>query len=472
MHTRYQLIPALALGLLLQFACSSSPRPVAEAPAAAPPGAPPAESGAAPSGAEPAFRLLRTTHLAASKLDAISVSKIAADGERGLVAIGRRSRSRNAADLVIARLDLTGQQRWMRSFPGSEIIAGDLFVAAGRIVVVGTLRAGRVDFASNVLRGQGQLDGFVAALSLVDGTPIWAKTIGGTKAAAACSAVAPGDDGSFYITGYLAGTVDIGDGPTSCTGQCAYLVKWSSDGAHIWTRTLVAPKYSHGIDVATANDGDVSIVGSFKEEIVAADQRFVGHGADSDIFAGSYSPSGDLRWLRVMGSAENEVPFAVARDIRGRTAIVGVISPRGRADLGGNALLAGGAFVAMYEIAGEHLWSRRLDSPEQLLLADTAITGTGLVLVSGRFRRFVDIGTGKLEAYHDPVLDQSTAFLAAFSAAGRPLASARLGDERSIDGSSLTISGSALAATTLDLAPPRNSIHTFDVTELGRGEEK
>jgi hypothetical protein len=122
------------------------------------------------------------------------------------------------------------------------------------------------------------------------------------------------------------------------------------------------------------------------------------NGRDS-LFVTTFDSNGNFVWSRGFGAADGDVVGrSVAMNDAGQVFVAGDYS--GRPDLGGGVLPASssGMFVAAYDHAGTHLWSRGYDSAAMVRGQSLALGPAGQVFVLGAASRPVDLGAGAPEA--------------------------------------------------------------------------
>ena len=69
------------------------------------------------------------------------------------------------------------------------------------------------------------------------------------------------------MTGYFTGSVDFGGGVLSGSGLDLFVAKYSSAGAHMWSRRYGGFDTQIGNSVASAATGEVSVAGYFSNTI-------------------------------------------------------------------------------------------------------------------------------------------------------------------------------------------------------------
>lgn len=129
-------------------------------------------------------------------------------------------------------------------------------------------------------------------------------------------------------------------------------------------------------------------------------------------------------WSRSFGDINNQLARAVAVDGSGCIVVAGEFV--GTVDFGGGPLVSAGGydiFLARFDPAGGHIWSRRFGGSGQQHASGLAVTGDGDILLAGYFTGTVDFGglTHTSAGGYD-------AYAARFDSAGGRLWSRSFGD--------------------------------------------
>jgi hypothetical protein len=136
--------------------------------------------------------------------------------------------------------------------------ANSVATAADGSVYVAGYTYGSIDGQVN----HGAYDGFVTKYA-DDGTKQWTRMAGGTGLDVGTS-VATDADGSVYLAGYTAGTID---GQANLGGVDGFVTKYAADGTQKWTRLAGGAGYDGVSSVATAADGSVYVAGDTESSI-------------------------------------------------------------------------------------------------------------------------------------------------------------------------------------------------------------
>jgi hypothetical protein len=224
------------------------------------------------------------------------------------------------------------------------------------------------------------------------GAHLWSRLIGGTSTDVG-GGVAVDVSGNIVVTGLLGSwNVDMGGGPLSLRG--AFLAKYTPAGGHLWSRTFGG---GQGTAVAVDQSGGIMITGNFRDTIDLGGGPFTSvtnstWGTPSDdAFIARYSAAGGHLWSRAFGGGtDTDSGTAVGVDPWGNWFVAGVAI--GGIDLGGGPLGGNEVFVVKYASSGQHLWSQRFRS-SGLRAHGLAVDPSGSALIAGEFG-WADFGSG------------------------------------------------------------------------------
>jgi hypothetical protein len=327
---------------------------------------------------------------------------------------------------------------------GSEAVLGVAIDSASQIVIGGSFGKS-LTLVQTTLSSQSYGDIFLAGLS--GGlTASWAERFGHSSFAGPPSlgavAVAPQND--IVVAGSYPETIDFG-GPTLPAPKGIFVARLTSTGKHVWSQrigpwsgvlimdlavstagiivvvghtnggtfggpslppgafiaaydALGAHVWSKGFAdaagraVAFSADGSVIVAGS-----MGANVDFGGgalpHGGAHDVFVAKFDGAGKHVWSRSFGDADFQYPLDVAVDEKGNVIVAGELA--GAIDFGGGLLASAGgtdAFVVKLAPGGEHLWSRVFGSTQDQSAKRVAVDKTGAVVVAGDFATGISLG--------------------------------------------------------------------------------
>ncbi len=344
--------------------------------------------------------------------------------------------SAGGRDIFLAKLDTAGNHLWSKRFGDTSDQTGTSVAAdgAGSVFLTGYF-AGSVDFGGGLLTSAGFNDIFLAKFDAA-GNHLWSKRFGDTSDQTGSSLAVDGT-GDVLLTGSFSGAVDFGGGPLTAAGNNdIFLAKLDSAGNHVWSKRFGDASSQGGYGVAVDGAGNALLTGYFNGSADFGGGGLLSAGF-SDIFLAEFDPAGNHLWSKRFGDADIQTGLSVAADGSGNALLTGWFD--GSVDFGGTPMSASGAadiFLAKFGPAGNHLWSKHFGGASELKVASLAVDGAGNALLTGELSSSVDFGGGPLTS-----AGLSDIFLAKFDPAGSHLWSERFGDAASQSGYSIAASG-------------------------------
>jgi len=249
--------------------------------------------------------------------------------------------------------------------------------------------------------------------------------------------IATDGDGNILATGYFEGTVNFGGSDlTQIWGVDIYVVKFDPTGNHIWSKQFGDDVDQLSYDITTDRSGNVFVSGDFEGTV-----NFGGIGLTStggyDIFIAKFDAAGNHMWSKSFGDASSQSARGLATDGSGNVIMVGHYS--GSMDFGGGVLTSAGGdiFVAKFDAAGNHVWSKRFGDGNSQTAYGVTVDGWGNVVLTGGNGGTVNFGGGALIT-----AGSSDIYVAKFDAAGNHIWSNGYGDASAQYGVSVTADGS------------------------------
>src|SRR5262249_26201036 len=141
---------------------------------------------------------------------------------------------------------------------------------------------------------------FVDVLTSTSGRYLWSKGFGGSTLSDSVivNAVAADASGNVVITGQLQGRADFGGGALySAGGSDVFIAKYSSSGAHLWSKSLGSTSTDTGYGIGVDSSGNVFVIGIFQGTVDFGGGGLTSAGG-SDIFLAKYSSSGAHLWSK------------------------------------------------------------------------------------------------------------------------------------------------------------------------------
>ena len=216
----------------------------------------------------------------------------------------------------------------------------------------------------------GLIDAYVGKFDS-DGTRLWMRQFG-TRGRDRASSVAVGREGNLYVVGWTERTLP---GLSHLEGQDAFIRKYDTDGAEVWTRQFGTTGDDFASGVGVDGTGNLYVVGTTLGTFYG--QAFSGN---SDAFVRKYDGDGMELWTRQFGTREDDQAFAVTVDGQGDLYIAG---RTGGALPGHKRTGREDTFVVKYDDEGHELWNLQFGSPRSAGAFGVGIDGAGDVYVAG-----------------------------------------------------------------------------------------
>lgn len=293
--------------------------------------------------------------------------------------------------------DACGGAGWSKVFGGVlEEEGWDITTdPAGNVVVIGHFD-GTVDFGGGPLTSNGNSDVFIVKYAS-NGAHIWSKQFGGVGKQYGYG-IATDGAGNIYAIGSFNSSIDFGGGAHSSVGEeDVYVAKLSPAGAFLWSKQFgSSSSYDQGYAIDVDGAGNVGITGKFELGIDFGGGLLACAGP-GDIFVAKLSTNGAYLWATSVGDALPQEGRDVAFDPAGNLYVTGGF--QGTVDFGGGALTSGGAddiFLAKYSPQGAHLWSKGFGNASAQYGQGLATDAQGNVIVTGNMHGAVDFGGGVL----------------------------------------------------------------------------
>jgi hypothetical protein len=284
---------------------------------------------------------------------------IAVDGTNGCFVTGLRQSSSSATsrDIIIAKYSATGALQWQRQPAGSSSDAGMAAAsdASGNVYITGWI-TGQVNFGATNLTALGARDIFIAKYNNA-GVLLWASNFGGANGDEG-KGVGVDTNGNVYVTG----SFNIGSGGGS-DAEKLLLTKFSTTGAWVWQRELLATFNYYSFSSATDPAGNTWVVGGVEGAGTLNGVPLASTGGYDGVVA-KYNAAGSLVWISQAGGLGGAIGHRVAADAGGNVYFTGEYD--GSARFGSNSITShGGSDVFVARLGSER------PVPPQLAICQT-----------------------------------------------------------------------------------------------------
>ncbi|MDC0667097.1 SBBP repeat-containing protein [Nannocystis radixulma] len=330
-----------------------------------------------------------------------------------------------AYDVYVAKFSPTGAHLWSKRFGDADVQGFRLAItttAAGEIVMAGDAR-GTIDFGGGPLVNGPNPDGFLVKFT-GDGEHVWSKAIkGGNFGNSSAPHLAVDEGGNIVLAGSFRSDIDLGGGVMVAAGETdVFLAKFSSAGAHQWSRRFGDPQQQDANGVGVDGAANIYVTGGFRGAIDPGSGPLISAG-ESDMFVAKFDPAGQAVWGARFGGAGAELADGLVVDSKDRITITGVTNQS--IDFGGGPIVTPdyASVLAQFDSSGAHQWSRLLCTTGLGRAIGIATDGFDSVLLAGSFSGQCDLGGGPLTA-----ADATDTLVARLTPSGAHVWSKRFGE--------------------------------------------
>ncbi|MFO0759151.1 MAG: hypothetical protein U0359_21845 [Byssovorax sp.] len=234
------------------------------------------------------------------------------------------------------------------------------------------------------------------ALMPCAGAQSWSKRFGAAGDQLG-EAIAADAMANVMIGGEFKGNVDFGGGVLSSAAGSTdgYVAKFDQSGNHLWSKRFGDAAEQHVRAVAFDPAGNAIIAGDFAGSINFGGGALVSLGG-TDAFVAKFDSAGNHLWSKRFGDAADQGATKIAITADGRIAVIGTCA--GAIDFGLGAVPGTGPmFVAKLDPDGNGLWAKRFGTQGQLVQPSAVkFDDSSSVLVAGSFSGSLDFGGGPL----------------------------------------------------------------------------
>lgn len=238
----------------------------------------------------------------------------------------------------------------------------------------------------------------------------WVKQIDGPNFDVVNS-VESTDDGSVYSTGQFKGTLDFDPGSgtthlTSIGNSEGFIQKLDANGNLQWVKQIMClgtSGSSSGMDLVTDANGDVYVVGEYRNGIQIiedSDTVVLNSIGNGDVFVLKLSANGDLIWLKRIGGFSHDLVRSIDLDLSGNLIIGGNF--RNTADFDpslsvfnlSSTGISYDGYILKLDTNGDFVWVKQIVSTGSSILNNIKIGPNNSIHAAGSFMDSVDLDPG------------------------------------------------------------------------------
>jgi len=309
----------------------------------------------------------------------------------------------NGISVFIQKCDVSGNFIWGKGIasPGLDISGAIAIDGAGDVYVAGMFD-GLADFDPGSdtfnLTPVGGRDAFLLKLD-AGGNFMWAFNIGSSTDDSGWNIVLDAA-GNVLMSGSFTGTCDFDPGPdtfnlTPISGHELFLMKTDGGGNFLWAKTA-------GARVAIDNSGALYMTGSFQGTVdfnPGPDTLNLTSAGGRVIFIQKLDSSGNLVWVKQIGSTGNDVGKDIEVDVNGDILVSGIFN--GTVDFDPNSGVYNkvsmgddDVFVQKVNVSGDLVWAETFGSTFRERSEGLAVDKFGSVYLTGNFEGMADFDPG------------------------------------------------------------------------------
>lgn len=253
---------------------------------------------------------------------------------------------------------------------------------------------------------------------LAPGQGLWSKGFGNDSDDQFGYRIASDAQGNVAIVGNYNGSVDFGGGNfTTSNNQELFLAKLDPSGGHVWSRVFLSGGAA-GFAEALAFDSTGNLyTAGYILSITTINGTTLNPYGLGDIFITKHDPAGGLLWSKVIGEGTStQMAYDLVATPLGGVVITGTISAAvdfGSGELNGDQY---DAFLAAYDAAGTHLFSKRFGDADFQHGKGVAVNAAGEIVLAVHLQGSANFGGDLLTAS-----DDADVAIAKFSADGTPI---------------------------------------------------
>jgi len=311
-------------------------------------------------------------------------------------------------DAYVAKFDPAGNHLWSKWFGGDPLsqMATGVALDSGGNVLITVQHNGTVNFGGGPITAN-TTDVVIVKLD-ASGNHVWSKCYGDASGQNPNDITVDSSD-NVLVTGNFGGVIDFGCGPMSASGQDLFLAKLDPAGNCLWSKRAGDNQFQNGISVATDPAGNVAVAGEFLGSIDFGGGPLSAVGLN-DIALAEFDPSGAHLWSKKFGTANVRCNApSIACDPAGDVSLSAIVLcvPPGKndppcnatIDFGGGPLAGAGStdiVLADFDANGFHQWSKLFGDAANQGSGSLATDSDGDRLFFGTLTGTLDFGTGPM----------------------------------------------------------------------------
>lgn len=229
----------------------------------------------------------------------------------------------------------------------------------------------------------------------------WAHTLGSTNIDQAVD-ITVDAAGNSYIVGFFSGTIDLSGNGTNVLSSAGqrdiFFAKYDAVGNLIFAKGIGGSGNDEGNGIALDNTGNIIIVGNFSSFVdfdPTIGIALKSSAGSTDIFVAKYDVGGSFVSVVTVEGTGTDRGEHIVRNGNGDIYITGLftsnldfVNTSTMDDL--NTAQSSAAFLAKFDALGNYIWSKKIESTDDVRFNDLALDASGNLYGTGIFKADTD----------------------------------------------------------------------------------
>ncbi|MGK5094554.1 SBBP repeat-containing protein [Deltaproteobacteria bacterium TL4] len=272
-------------------------------------------------------------------------------------------KNKGSRDILLIKYDANGGKQWETQWGTDDLDEGfKVSVDQQENVYVTGISGGDLDG----LKNQGNNDVFLAKYD-GSGQKLWTHLIG-SPYLEDVSGMAIDSSGNVYLTGETWGNFE---NQSNQGLSDAYLVKFNSNGAILWTQMIATTLDDTGNGITVDHLGNIYVSGYTHKSVDSENLDEEGNG-----FLAQYNSDGEVQWQTIF---ENDLGGGVSVNIDEEMNSYVCGYAVGDTSVVGDRMI----YLSKFDFAGVNVWNRRFGSDNHGLITSSGIDSKSNVYVTG-----------------------------------------------------------------------------------------
>jgi hypothetical protein len=185
---------------------------------------------------------------------------------------------------------------------------------SGNVILIGTSMAPSMSFGTSTFNNMGYRDVFIVKYDSL-GNVLWADC-GGSIYWDYGGGIVTDLAGNIFITGHYQDAFSLGSFTiTNAGGLDMFIAKYDASGNVIWLKGVGSAASDYGVQTVTDAFGNVYIVGFFESPVLNIDTISINNNGLYDFLVLKYDGSGNFLWAKGAGGNNRDYAYVITIDV-------------------------------------------------------------------------------------------------------------------------------------------------------------